>query len=66
MLERAQRAQASASMLLDPKILGVAMQAGRTLGWQRVIPVVLVGVLAALWLRESHKSGPDGSNEANQ
>jgi hypothetical protein len=54
-LERAARAQASTSWLLDPKILGVAMQAGRTLGWQRIIPVVLLGFLAAQWVRESHK-----------
>ena len=55
-LERAARAQASTSWLLDPKILGVAMQAGRTLGWQRIIPVVLLGFLAAQWVRESHNS----------
>ena len=51
-LERAARAHGSSSWLLDPKILGVAMQAGRTLGWQRIIPVVLLGFLAAQWLRE--------------
>jgi hypothetical protein len=55
-LERAARAKASTSWLLDPKILGVAMQAGRTLGWQRIIPVVLLGFLAAQWVRQSHKS----------
>src|SRR5208283_4762759 len=38
-LERAARAQAPSSWLLDPKILGVAMQAGRTLGWQRLVPI---------------------------
>ncbi len=58
-LERAARARASTSWLLDPKMLGVAMQAGRTLGWQRLIPVVLLGFLAAQWLRESHKSEAD-------
>jgi hypothetical protein len=55
-LERAARAKASTSWLLDPKILGVALQAGRTLGWQRIIPVVLLGFLAAQWVRESQKS----------
>jgi uncharacterized membrane protein len=56
-VERAARAQASASWLLDPKILGIAMQAGRTLGWGRIIPVALLGFLAAQWLlRENPKS----------
>ncbi|MGO9627958.1 MAG: hypothetical protein ACLPXW_03045 [Xanthobacteraceae bacterium] len=58
-LERAARAQASTSWLLDPKILGVAMQAGRTLGWQRIIPVVLLGFLAAQWMRESRHTATD-------
>jgi hypothetical protein len=61
-LERAARAQASTSWLLDPKILGVAMQAGRTLGWQRIIPVVLLGFLAAQWVRENHKSESESEN----
>jgi hypothetical protein len=56
-VERAARAQASASWLLDPKILGIAMQAGRTVGWGRIIPVALLGFLAAQWLlRENPKS----------
>ena len=45
-LERAARAHAS-SWLLDPKILGVAMQAGRSLGWQRIVPIALL----ASWRR---------------
>ncbi len=51
-LERAARAQSVSSWLLDPKILGAALQAGRTLGWQRIIPVALLAFLAAQWLRE--------------
>ncbi len=61
-LERAARAQASTSWLLDPKILGVAMQAGRSLGWQRLIPVVLLGLVAAQWLRESRKDEPESES----
>jgi fatty acid desaturase len=61
-LERAARAQASSSWLLDPKILNVAMQAGRTLGWQRLIPVALIGFLAAQWLREGRHEEPDEEN----
>ncbi len=58
-LERAARAHGASSWLLDPKILGVAMQAGRTLGWQRIIPVVLLGFLAAQWLRDRGEPKPD-------
>ncbi len=59
-LERAARAHGS-SWLLDPKILGVAMQAGRALGWERIIPVALLGLLAAQWARE-RKSGDNETN----
>jgi uncharacterized membrane protein len=52
-LERAARAQAHAgSWLLDPKILAAAMQVGKSLGWQRLLPVALLGFLAAQWARE--------------
>jgi hypothetical protein len=50
-LERAARAH-GASWLLDPKIVGVALQAGRTLGWQRIIPVALLAFLAVQWARD--------------
>ena len=52
--ERAARAQAASSMLLDPQLLNLAMQAGRSLGWQRVAPVALLGVIgfaAAQWFQ---------------
>jgi hypothetical protein len=50
-LARAARAHAS-SWLLDPKIIATAMQIGRTLGWQRVVPVALLGFMVAQWARE--------------
>jgi hypothetical protein len=50
-LARAAKAH-SPSWLLDPKVLGVAMEAGRTIGWQRLVPVALLGVVAAQWARE--------------
>jgi hypothetical protein len=50
-LERAARAHAP-SWLLDPKILATAVQIGRSLGWQRVIPLALVGFMVAQWARE--------------
>ena len=61
-LERAARAQAASSWLLDPKILGAALQAGRTLGWERIIPIALLGFLAAQWARERRRQ-PDGDTE---
>jgi hypothetical protein len=56
--ERAARAQAASSWLLDPKVLGVAIQAGRTLGWRRIAPIALLGLIAAQWLldRRAHSA----------
>jgi hypothetical protein len=60
-VERAARAQ-GARALIDPKVLGIAMQAGRALGWQRFIPLALLGVLAAQWVQEARrKDTPDRS-----
>ncbi|MGB7036915.1 MAG: hypothetical protein WBD71_15490 [Xanthobacteraceae bacterium] len=53
-LARAAKAH-SPSWLLDPKLLGVAVEAGRTIGWQRLIPMALLGVLAAQWARDYRK-----------
>jgi len=50
-LARAARAH-SPSWLLDPKVLGAAVDAGRTIGWQRIVPVALLAFLAAQWTRE--------------
>jgi hypothetical protein len=36
----------SPSWLLDPKLLAPALQAGRALGWQRIVPIVLLGFMA--------------------
>jgi hypothetical protein len=51
-LERAARARASSSWLLDPKIVTAAVEAGRALGWQRILPVALLALMAAQWTRE--------------
>ena len=55
-LERAARAQGTRA-LIDPKVLSVAMQAGRALGWQRLIPLALLGFLAAQWVQERAARG---------
>lgn len=57
--ERAARAEAASSWLLDPKLLSAALQAGRTVGWQRVIPVALLAFLAAEWLRSRQQGESD-------
>jgi hypothetical protein len=51
-LARAAKAR-SPSWLLDPKILGIAVEAGRSIGWERVIPVAVLGFVVAQWARES-------------
>jgi len=61
-LERAARAQSASSWLLDPKIFGAALQAGSTLGWQRIIPVALLAFLAAQWLRERGEQKSDDAS----
>jgi hypothetical protein len=53
-VERAARAQGTRA-LIDPKVVSVAMQAGRVLGWQRLIPLVLLGFLAAQWVQEARR-----------
>ena len=50
------------SWLLDPRILATAMQVGRTLGWQRLVPVALLGVLVAQWAREYRNQRRDGED----
>jgi hypothetical protein len=61
-LERAARARAG-SWLLDPKILAVAVETGRKLGWQRLVPVALLGFMAAQWAREHREQNRDSSGE---
>jgi hypothetical protein len=50
-LARAAKAHAP-SWLLDPRFLATAVQVGREVGWERIIPVALVGIFAAQWARE--------------
>jgi hypothetical protein len=55
-LARAAKAQ-TPSWLLDPRVLGVAMEAGRSIGWERIVPVAILGFLAAQWARERRDKG---------
>lgn len=51
-LARAAKAHAP-SWLLDPKLLGIAVEAGRSIGWQRILPVAVLGFVVAQWAREA-------------
>ena len=63
-LERAARAEAaSSSSLIDPKILGLAVQAGRAQGWQRIVPIAILGFLAAQWVWE-RRSGTGADDQS--
>ncbi len=57
-LARAAKAHAP-SWLLDPKILNVAVEAGRSIGWQRIVPVALLGFVVAQWTRDYRAKAQD-------
>jgi hypothetical protein len=38
------------------------MQAGRALGWQRVVPVALLAFLAAQWLHQARQRDSDAQS----
>jgi len=43
--------------LLDPRFLATALQVGREVGWERIIPIALVGFFAAQWARQKRNKG---------
>jgi hypothetical protein len=55
-LARAAKAHA-ASWLLDPRMLSTAVQIGRDIGWQRIVPLAFLGFFAAQWAREQRDRG---------
>ena len=59
-LEQTTRAP-SAVALVNPAVLNIAMQAARTLGWRRLVPLALLGILAAQLAQAPHRRGPDQS-----
>jgi hypothetical protein len=52
LVERAARAPVGA-VFADPRMLSLVGQAARSLGWQRIAPVMLLGFLAAQWLHHA-------------
>jgi hypothetical protein len=55
-LARAAKAHAP-SWLLDPRMLATAVQIGRDIGWQRIVPLAFLGFMAAQWARERRDRG---------
>lgn len=55
-LARAAKAHAP-SWFSDPRMLGAAVQIARELGWQRIVPIALLGFMAAQWTREQRERG---------
>jgi hypothetical protein len=50
-LERAKRAAATPARFFDPQLLKTGLQAGRAIGWQRLIALVLLGASTAAIMR---------------
>ena len=40
----------------DPKVLNVALRAGRSVGWERATALALLAFLAAQWVREARSN----------
>jgi hypothetical protein len=59
-LARAAKAHAP-SWLLDPRMLSTAVQIGRDIGWQRIVPLAFLGFFAAQWARERRDRGGEQS-----
>ncbi len=60
-LERAARAPLS-SWLLDPKIVATGVQVGRSLGWQRIASIVVLGFIAAQLARGHRERGAESTH----
>ena len=58
-VERAARIQGTRA-LIDPKMLSVAIQAGRALGWRRLIPLALLSFFVAKWVQEAQGEDTPG------
>jgi hypothetical protein len=59
-LARAAKAHAP-SWLLDPRMLSTAVQIGRDIGWQRIVPLAFLGFFAAQLARERRDRGGEQS-----
>ena len=46
----------------DQKILAIVLQAGRAIGWQRIVPIVLLGFMATQSTREHRENRNEGAS----
>ena len=53
-LERAVRTRPTAA-LVDPRMLTAVMQAGRSFGWQRLVPLALLTFLTLQWAQQARR-----------
>jgi hypothetical protein len=61
---RAEIAETRNKLLTDPRIVAVGAQMGRSLGWQRVVPIAVLGLLIFGWSRAmARKSSNRRSND---
>lgn len=67
---RAEIAAVSKSVMADPRVLAAGVQIGRTLGWQKVVPLAILALVIAGWTRTStrksshrEKAGDGASSE---
>jgi Ca2+/Na+ antiporter len=65
MLERAAH-RPTTPWLLEPRLLNVAMQAGRTLGWQRIVTAALVGLLLGQWAWSARERSAEEKADKSQ
>jgi hypothetical protein len=61
-LERAESTRPTAA-LVNPRMLNAAMQAGRALGWQRLLPLALLAFLTVQWAQQARRQN-EGGEEA--
>lgn len=50
---RSEMAQEISSRLFDPRLISVGIQMGRAIGWKRIVPLAVIGLLAAGIAREA-------------
>ncbi len=67
-IQRAQLALAARSNApwMDPRILGIGLQIGRTIGWKRIVPLAAVGVLAVGFAKEWFGRDKPAEEEQNE
>jgi hypothetical protein len=57
--ERAKHTRPTAA-LVDPRMLNAVMQAGRSFGWQRLVPLALLAFLTVQWAQQVRRENERG------